>query len=131
MGLTLYCPCLAGVIPSGMDGITFGPLSIIRASEKDDAGLKAHEETHQAQFDADPIGFPLRYITQPHYRLSAEAVAYAKQLATYPQSEWYGFRQQALGYLKDNSLYHLDGHATGADITAALDQAIAKLGVTI
>jgi len=68
------------LLPERKAGMAIGPLVLIQRRYKGDAGLLAHELEHARQFW---ITFGLHLILYPlsrHYRLWAEAVAFARQV---------------------------------------------------
>lgn len=66
-------------IPARFGGINYGPISFIRTKYKDDAGLAAHENTHQKQFWKNPL-MGLFYVFSKKSRFKYEAEAYKVQL---------------------------------------------------
>lgn len=68
------------LLPERKAGLAIGPLVLIQRRYKGDAGLLAHELEHVRQFW---VTFGLHLIFYPfsrHYRLWAEAVAFARQV---------------------------------------------------
>lgn len=72
-------------LPSGIDGITLGPVILIRAGCEDDAGLIAHERVHQRQ-QRRLLWLPwlVLYFASRRFRLGQEVEAYREQLKHYP-----------------------------------------------
>ena len=70
-------------IPARFAGCNYGPISFIRPEKRDDVGLAAHENTHQAQFWASPLLFPFRYCFSRQAKLAYEVEAYKAQAACY------------------------------------------------
>ena len=67
------------LLPERKAGLTIGPLVLIQTRYRGDKGLLAHEMEHARQFW---VTFGLHLILYPlsrHYRLWAEAVAFARQ----------------------------------------------------
>ena len=68
------------LLPERKAGLTIGPLVLIQTRYRGDTGLLAHELEHARQFW---VTFGLHLVLYPlsrHYRLWAEAVAFAKQV---------------------------------------------------
>lgn len=72
-------------LPAGVDGITLGPLILIRRGCEDDAGLIAHERVHQRQ-QLRLLWLPwlALYLASRRFRLAQETEAYREQLRHYP-----------------------------------------------
>lgn len=88
----------SNLMPRRFDGWTIGPVSIIRPSRRDDAGLHAHEAVHRRQFYSTFGLAGIRYLISRRWRRVYEVEAYRAQLEYSPQnielfarnlSEWY------------------------------------------
>lgn len=121
----LACSCLQFLIPDGMDAITIGPWTIIRPELSTNPIDIAHEQVHQRQFAKYGIVFDTRYVTEPHFRLSAEAMAYAAGLAAAPADEQPNYRMIFAGLLTGSGYNLLGNELTEAEIENAFDEAIA------
>lgn len=73
------------LLPRGINAITIGCVIIVRARERWNEGLLAHEKVHVDQwFDAYGLLFWFRYLTSPVWRLYYEIEAYREQLKYRP-----------------------------------------------
>ncbi len=72
-------------LPVGIDGITLGPLILIRSGCEGDAGLIAHERVHQRQQRRGWwLPWLVLYLASKRFRLTQEVEAYREQLRHYP-----------------------------------------------
>lgn len=72
-------------LPAGVDGITLGPVILIRRGCEGDAGLIAHERVHQRQ-QRRWLWLPwlALYLASKRFRLAEEVEAYREQAKHYP-----------------------------------------------
>jgi hypothetical protein len=72
-------------LPVGIDGITLGPVILIRRGCEGDAGLIAHERVHQRQ-QRRWLWLPwlVLYLASKRFRLAQEVEAYREQAKHYP-----------------------------------------------
>lgn len=118
------CRCLQWLIPAGMDAITLFGQTLIRPADAASPMDLAHEAEHRRQEAKYGLGFALRYVSQPHFRLSSEAMAYARGLAADPEPWDQAERRSVFLELMTTS-YRLEPGMTEAEISAAFDSAIA------
>lgn len=73
------------LMPERFAGYNLGPVTLIRPSHRDDAGLHAHEAVHRRQFFRNPF-MGLFYLLSASARQAYEVEAYRAQLALQPGS---------------------------------------------